>query len=246
MIDPAGIPVIDGNMDALAAHAATISTTGQAFADTGADVHNTWQGLHPHYIAPESGQLLSATGVIATTTASVGEALGTAGTALTTYADEVRTIQAALVDLKSQAEGLAAERTAAGEDWASDSALVERDTALIDAVNAQMAAFADAERRCANALRVLYGAPLLTADNGDGVIDPATEHGFTAEQLDAAARNGGTPWGATSEVDHPWPVDVLHNVGSFFGGLYQSGEGAVVGIGTLLGVGGGEAARHSD
>ncbi len=64
MIDAAGIPVIDGDMDALIGHATTIAATGRAIAGTGTDVHTTWQGLAPHYIAPEAGELLAATGPI--------------------------------------------------------------------------------------------------------------------------------------------------------------------------------------
>jgi hypothetical protein len=73
MIDPSGIPVIDGDMDALARHAGELVGVGGDVAGTGARVHATWQGLAPVYDAPEAGQLLLATALVQQTTASVGE-----------------------------------------------------------------------------------------------------------------------------------------------------------------------------
>jgi hypothetical protein len=236
VIVPGSIPVIEGDMEALGAHARSISETGRAFADTGAAVHTTWQGLYPHYVAPESGQLLSATGPVATVSATVGEDLGSAGTALATYAAEVTLIQAEFVALRRQADELVTTITALGDGWNSDQALVDRDKQLIGAVTEQIVAFQEAERRCASALRALYGAPPLTADNGDGVLDPATEHGYTLDQLGAAAANGGLPWGTTTEVDHPWYIDVVNVPISFVTGLKDSVVGAVVGVGALVGL----------
>jgi hypothetical protein len=60
VITAAGIPRIEGNMDVLAGHAQAISAFGTAFADTGARLNATWQGLASVYQAPEAGQLLAA------------------------------------------------------------------------------------------------------------------------------------------------------------------------------------------
>ncbi|MGQ0777610.1 MAG: hypothetical protein ACT4NY_24900 [Pseudonocardiales bacterium] len=50
MIKPDEIQQIPGNLDALAVHAATLKATGAGFAETGNQVHLTFQGLAPHYI----------------------------------------------------------------------------------------------------------------------------------------------------------------------------------------------------
>lgn len=72
MISAAGIPVIDGDMDALASHASGLSTAGAGITDAGARVHSTWQGLAAVYRAPEAAQLFAATAPIQHVTASVG------------------------------------------------------------------------------------------------------------------------------------------------------------------------------
>ena len=45
MINPAEIPQIPGDMEALRGHAATLRSSGSSFSSTGANVHSTWQGL---------------------------------------------------------------------------------------------------------------------------------------------------------------------------------------------------------
>jgi hypothetical protein len=149
MIDPAGIPVISGDMDALDRHAGDLVAVGGDIADTGSRVHTTWQGLTPVYDAPEVGQLLLATVPVQQTSASMGEDVSAVGRALADYA--------------------------------------------------AVAAFDDAQRRCANAIAARYGGTTYRADNGDGRLDPG-EYGMSAEALDAAAREGGVPWGAQQAV----------------------------------------------
>jgi hypothetical protein len=240
MIDVAGIPVIAGNMASLREHAMMIAVAGTGYIDTGERVHTTWQDLRPHYLAPEAGQLMAATGPVATVCRHVGTNLQQARDALTAYADTVETIQGELDALRTRAADVNSAITAAGDDWRSDHDLVDRSNAVIDAVSVQAVAFTEAQRACANALRALHGQPPLTVDNGDGVIDPATEFGYTLDQYQAAARadtdqGGGLPWGSVAEPDHPWYIDVATAPLRFVGGLGDAIVNTAIGAATLFG-----------
>lgn len=236
MIDVEAFPVITGNMSALRGHAMMIAVAGTGYIDTGARVHTTWQTLRPHYTAPETGQLLAATGPVAAVSRQVGENLQQASDALTVYADTVETIQGELDALRARAGDVNASITAAGDDWRSDHDLVGRHNGVVDAVAAQAVAFEEAQRVCANALRALHGQAPLAADDGDGIIDPATEFGYSLDQYRAVAAQGdGLPWGATADPDHPWYVDVVTAPGRFAAGLGDAVVNTAIGLGALVG-----------
>lgn len=200
MISAGGIPTIDGDLDALASHAREISTVGVAFAGTGEQVHATWQGLSAVYDAPEAGQLVAATGPVRSVSASVGADFESAGRTLGSYAAEIRDIKARLDALRAEAGAF--EQSVQGDDnWTEDGAKVDRNNQLIGAVNAAVADFDAAQRRCANAINALYGGQQYRADDGDGQQEPG-EYGHTAEQLDAVAGSEqGLPWGRTATED---------------------------------------------
>lgn len=230
MINPAGIPTIPGDMGALDGHASALRATGTDFAATGARIDSTWQGLNGVYDAPEVGQLLAATAPVKTISASVGSDLGTVAAALATYAAEVRQIQAQLASLKTQATEFVA-AVHGQDDWTSDGSKVDRNNELIKAVDTQMAAFFEAQRRCANAINALYGGPQYRADNGDGKLTDG-EYGYSADQLNAAAgQDKALPWGTTEEKDRGFWGDV----GAFFGGIKDGAVGFVTGLGALIG-----------
>jgi hypothetical protein len=111
VLDPASIPQIEGDMDALGEHARGISAFGVAFADTGARLHATWQQLAAVYHAPEADQLLLAMLPVQHVTAAVGEDHETVGAAVLTYSDTVRPIQQRL--LRSAVDSAVAEFQAA-------------------------------------------------------------------------------------------------------------------------------------
>jgi hypothetical protein len=247
MIDPAAIPQIAGDMGALTRHGGDLSQVGTAFADTGARVHTGWQTLAGSYLAPEAEQLFAATGPVQGTSASVGEDLRSAGSALITYAGEVTGIQTRLRTLQAEAFEFAA-FAAANPDWLANQADVDRHDHLLAAVDAQVLAFQDAERRCANAILALYSDRRVVAGNGDGVLE-AHEHGLTAAGLAALAQEGGLPWGTAEALDRGF----LGDVGDFFtgvgqgvgdlgdvggrvlGGVGEAGQIAISGLGMLVG-----------
>lgn len=230
MINPAGIPTIPGDMAVLAGHATALSGVGTDFAGTGQQVNAIWQGLAGVYEAPEIGQLLAATAPVQSISSSVGEDLGVAGRALGTYAAEVAEIKTRMAALVTQAQDFVASVNG-DDDWTSDGAKVDRNRELVEAVNTEMAAFFEAQRRCANTINALYGGQQYTAENGDGQVT-AGEYGYTAEQLNAAAREeGALPWGHADEEDR----GLLGDVGAFFGGVKDGFVGLVTGLGALIG-----------
>ncbi|MBQ6642930.1 MAG: hypothetical protein IJH84_18095, partial [Saccharopolyspora sp.] len=248
MINPGGIPQIPGNMDTLAAHANGLRAAGTGFADTGADVHATWQGLAPAYLAPESEQLLQATRPVTETAGNIGRDVEAVAGALQRYADEVRPIQQHLRDLKAQAEQLVADIHAyenqkpstsemaasaktgivPDKDWTDDSDLTDRDAQLMTAVNQAIADWMAAQRRCANAITGLYGGQHYSPTNTDG-HQTAGEYGYSTDQLSAAAGSDhGLPWGRAEDTSNPL-ADLGHtalDLGGLVPGIGELADGA--------------------
>ena len=165
-------------------------------------MNSTWQELRTVYRAPEGEQLFAATLPVQQATASAGEDIEIVGTTLIGYADEVRDIQARLKALSSQAAEFQADMNVV-DDPGDDQGYVDRNNELMAAVNAAMADFDDAQRRCANAINALYRSdPAYRAPDDNGQVDPG-EYGATAAQLDSLAAVG-LPWGRS---ESPAPPD---------------------------------------
>lgn len=222
-------------MDALAGHARALSELGGQFAGTGERVHASWQGLAGVYEAPEAAQLLAATGPVQLVSASVGEDITAVGAALAIYAAEVREIQAALDALRAQASEFVGSVQGDG-DWREDQGKVDRNNELVGAVNAQIAAFYEAQRRCANAINALYGGTQYRAEDGDGRVEPG-EYGYTGEQLTVAAgEDGALPWGSAAERDRGLFGDLANLWVSYQKGFWVDGAwGMVQDLGALIG-----------
>lgn len=212
-------------MDALAWHANGLRTAGQDFAETGAQVHSTWQGLAPVYEAPEAGQLFSVTTPVSQVSDRLGGDVEEVAGALSRYAEEARSIQQRLEQLRAQAQQLVTEindyeaqghtetqyvpsgtphapiaaTQVPSTDWHDDEDLVERNNQLNSQVAAAVADWMAAQRRCANHITSLYGGTHYTADNADG-HQTAGEFGYSKDQLAAAAAQGKLPWGGNEEA----------------------------------------------
>lgn len=241
MISPGQIPTISGDMDALADHAAAIGRTGADFADTGERVDATWQGLAAVYDAPETGQLLAGTGPIRTVSASVGEDLTTVGTALATYAAEVRGIQAQLEALRAQATTFV-DSVSGDPDWQADAGRLESHNALLAAVDAQVAAFEEAQRRCAGTINALHGGqrPVQGDSGPPDDADPSIwdQVGGFVEGVGSGIEDAGELLG-----------EGVGDLGSFLGdsiggvaGAVADGAGGIVGqvvegVGGVIGAG---------
>jgi hypothetical protein len=230
MINPGEIPQIPGDMDALAAHAEALTAVGSGFASTGQAIDTTWQGLAAVYQAPEAEQLFAATGPVRTVSASVGEDMRAVGAALAVYAAEAKEIKARLVALKTDAEQFVAS-VDGDKDWRDNDKTVDRHNGLISAVNIQVAAFFEVQRRCANTISALYYGRQYRADDGDGKAEDG-EYGFTADLLNTAAGEKGLlPWGSTADHDR----GVVGDVGAFFAGVGEGFMNMVKDLGALIG-----------
>jgi hypothetical protein len=220
-------------MDALVTHAKALSSTAEEFSETGQQVNTTWQDLSAVYRAPEAGQLLAATAPVQAISASVAEDWEAACAALTSYAIEVKGIQARLEALRAQATALV--HSVRGQnDWQSDSHKIDQNNQLINAVDVEVAAFFDAQRRCANTINSLYGGQQYHADNER---QARGGYGYTAGQLEAAAHNGqNLPWGTDEQADR----GLLGDVGAFFSGIWDGAKQLVTGLGGLIGYPGGQ------
>lgn len=201
MIDPTSIPRIDGDMTALAAHADAIERTGFAVTETGATVHQIWQELAGVYRAPEADQLLAATGPVQARSASIGEDIEDAASALRVYAADVGDIQKRLDALRVQASALRGAYDAA-QDESTTVTLDDRATSLSADVAAQIAAWERAQLRCANAIRSLIGEPSLTSfTSAMTLVEPGG--GITV-----------TPRGPTGPMREIFPIDPTPPVSS--------------------------------
>ncbi|CAL99932.1 papain fold toxin 1 (glutamine deamidase) of polymorphic toxin system [Saccharopolyspora erythraea NRRL 2338] len=233
MINPAEIPQIPGDMDALAGHASTLKTAGAAFASTGADVHAKWQGLAAVYDAPEAGQLLNATQPVSAVSDTVGGNVETVAGALSTYATTVKPIKARLESLRAQAQTFVSS-VEGDDDWREDEGKVNQHNQLLSQVNEAVAEWMEAQRTCANAINAVYGGTQYAADNGDGRRDP-NEFGYTKDQLNSALGEG-LPWGKAEEHDGGFWGDV----GDFFVGIKDGAVQMVTDLGALIGYANGE------
>jgi hypothetical protein len=83
----------------------------------------------------------------------------------------------------------------ADPEWREDEGQVDRHNQLLSDVNAAVADFQDAQRRCANSILALYSDRRYVAENGDGTIAD-NEFGYSKDMLDAVLAQGeGLPWG---------------------------------------------------
>jgi Bacterial EndoU nuclease len=194
MLGPGQVLRIDGDMAALAVHADRIAAAGAGIERVGGEVHRRWQGLAAVYVAPETGELLAATGPVATVSAAVAEDCAAAAAALRAYAAEVGGIQAGLDALRASTAQLL-------DDMSADRSLFDRDVANHAEHAALVARWELAQLRCAGALDVLTGGGARPA----GGVEPAVGR-FSA------ARFGAAP---PAPAPEPGFLDTAGAVGSF-------------------------------
>lgn len=230
MINPDAIPQFTGNLEQLETDAADLKSDASAIAKDGADVHSSFQGLSAFYHAPEAEQLFATTKPVADSAKAFGDDLQRVSSALSDYAAEVRPIAKKLTALKELASAFVSEN-AGSADWQYDEHKVARDNELRHEVDVAVAAFWDAERRCANKIEAIFhGSPYVA---NDGSNRPKM-YGYTADQLDHAK---GLPWGDAVEQKHA-ASDVFYWAKSFvWDGLVIDGVwNTLKGLGGLIGL----------
>jgi hypothetical protein len=205
VINPGAIPQFQGDVDTLDGDASTLRTAGQSIRDTGADVHATWQGLSAFYDAPEAATLFAATEPVRTSADELaGDVRSVAGT-LSAYAAEVRPVAEQLRQLQADAYEFVA-AAGADDDWRKDGDKVNQHNELLTAVDAQVLALMEAERRAANAINALNGGTQWHA--GDSSTDP---NAYGPAEIPSDAER---PWGTPEEKDEPWWKDALNGAKS--------------------------------
>ncbi|WP_225752713.1 hypothetical protein [Actinotalea sp. Marseille-Q4924] len=230
-INPSAIPGDELDPDAVQAAARALARDGAAVRDAGADVLDDWRGLSLHYEAPEAPRLFSVMDPVETNARRFGDDVESVAAALTAYAEEIRPIKASLAAVRSDAWAFRGE-IASNAEWEYDQDLVDRNTALVGRVNGLQVQLWEAERRCANAIRSLYGAPAWRAATSEG---DARGYGVGEIPTDAAM-----PWGSEVQRKDHCPKSAAVGVKRFvWDGVVVDGLwGTVTGLGMLVGIDG--------
>ncbi|MFD6095995.1 hypothetical protein ACFVWN_16140 [Nocardiopsis flavescens] len=227
--DPSSFFVPGTDPDRLEYTAGDLRGDGADIAESAGDIHAAWGGLASCYSAPESGVLFSAVDSVPDDAEEVSGALGTAATALDTFAEKARKLRKEAWALQGDARRFN-ERVADDEDWAKGTLwggeseeYTEYTRINSEKVRIQVD-FMAAEAACANAVNALFSARRYTAVDPDGSTElrgGEIAYGFTevTEELESA-------WGGPGiGVDHYWWVDVQHGVWDFGSGIVENAGG---------------------
>ncbi|MCQ4045977.1 putative adhesin [Streptantibioticus rubrisoli] len=230
LIKPEEIPQFTGHIDQLESDVTDLRNDAGAIAGTGAGVHSNFQGLSAFYEAPEAEQLFATTKPVADAGRTFGDDLKTVANALSTYANEIKPLASKLTQLRHDAEAFVAEAKK-DHNWQYDSHKVDRNNDLRKQVDAAVAAFWDAEIRCANAIDAIFHGTQYVHNDGS---NKSNMYGYTAQQMDGAK---GLPWGDAAELKYHW-YRIDHWAKSFvWDGLIVDGIwGTIKGLGGLVGL----------
>ncbi|MFC7328068.1 deaminase domain-containing protein [Marinactinospora rubrisoli] len=227
LIDPDAIPVPEVDPDAIEEAGRSLKADGEAVAQSGHDINDTWQGLSGAYVAPESETLLAAVSPVATAGDDFAEATATVGNALMDFAEEIRPIIQELKGYRIQARELVAD-VDGDPDWRANEDFVDRNNRLNFWVLSAQNRYMEAERTCANAITGLFGGTTFVgADPGGNTAlkDGQEEYGY--DGLSAYAYYGETPWGTYQEQDLPWFMDAWDGVKDWALGTAEDVGGAL-------------------
>ncbi|MBB6120269.1 hypothetical protein [Nocardiopsis algeriensis] len=247
LIVPDCIPIPGTSVEILQGAAADMRTAGEEICEGGEGIEATWQGLQPHYTAPESEDLFAAMGPVATKGGTIQDDFTAVADALDTFADEADTAKTKLRSLKEDARAFV-EEVGDDEKWNADLENFHRNRQLILEVNRVWGAFQEAERACANAIAAVTGSgntyvaageePPDTGEIAYG-IDPADipDSVYDLTTFEGWKQGLGDSWEHLTHADFPWPVDWARDAymvqWDYFGPgmLWDTGVGAVAGIG---------------
>lgn len=230
-IDPTAIPGRDLDPDAVEAAADELARGGVQVREIGADVVREWRTLANHYEAPEAPRLLTAMNPVETGARQFGDDVEKVAGALRAYAEETRPIKAALASVRSRAWDFVS-RANADPEWQYKQSMVDENTQLVREVNGLQVQLWEAERRCANAIRALYGAAAWRAATS---ADDPLGYGISEIPTDAE-----TPWGSEVQRKDHCPKSAAVGVKRFvWDGVVVDGLwGTVTGLGMLVGIDG--------
>ncbi|MFB8031585.1 hypothetical protein ACFC5Z_01230 [Streptomyces sp. NPDC056004] len=237
-VDPVGIPVFTGDLALLDTKVTALSGHGTAIATAAGDVHRSFGGLSAFYKAPEAEQLFATTAPVAATGLSLSSDLCVIAGALSTYSDDAFPLVEKLKELKRDAVAFRVEVD--GDDkWREDGDLVEENNQRRNEIAEVWAAFQEVERACHAKIVALVGGTALKTGDGSG---KQGTYGYDAETLKQAK---SLPWGEAVEESTPW-WQVWEHAYDFGKGFLVDGVwGTIKGLGTLVGVEGGDAAGEA-
>ncbi|MFC9754664.1 hypothetical protein [Streptomyces sp. NPDC056921] len=237
-VDPVGIPVFTGDLALLDTKVTALSGHGTAIATAAGDVHRSFGGLSAFYKAPEAEQLFATTAPVATTGLSLSSDLCVIAGALSTYSDDAFPLVEKLKELKRDA-GAFRVKVDGDDKWREDGDLVEENNQRRNEIAEVWAAFQEVERACHAKIVALVGGTALKTGDGSG---KQGTYGYGPEALKQAK---SLPWGEAVEESTPW-WQVWEHAYDFGKGFLVDGVwGTIKGLGTLVGVEGGDAAGEA-
>lgn len=231
LVNTTTMPGDSMNPDAIDAAATDMRGVGKKVSARGGKVLKDWQGLPDSYEAPEQDTLFVAMDPVKTAAESFGTDVATAATALEAFAEEVRTIKKAAVAIRADAASFVDPINANGGmvqpadpygvgaelpmHWYEDQISIDKNNALLERIRNQQEALWAAERRCANAINAISGAPPIgpVTAQSNGV-------GYGLEEIPDDAP---TDWGANVERKESCSEKVVEGV--FIDGLGGAAEG---------------------
>ncbi|PPB49536.1 hypothetical protein C4K88_07545 [Arthrobacter pityocampae] len=240
--------------EAVLPDAEVIRTAAGAFKDTVGSINttatvtaSTWTRLEGGvYDVPGKEQVFSAFVPVLTASGDLVENAATVHTATTAYAEAVDALKVRLEGVKADTASFYREVDGRPQDeWDDDEGLVEKELAIIGALDQLFADLQAAQRDCANAISGIYGGPSYVQTTEEGVTANQVAYGYSSDQLDAAAAAGDIPWGKPTEWDKPWYRDVGDSIASFGKGLWSGVTGTVTGLGNMVGLNGAEAFKQT-
>jgi hypothetical protein len=254
LIVPDAIPIPGTSVEILQTAVAAMRTAAGEVAEGAEGIESTWQGLQPHYTAPESETLFAAMGPVAAKGEAILDDTTTVADALDTFAEAAQSARTRLRELKEEAIAFSNEMNNLeflGEEfeyWSMDPRNYLRNRELKLQVNAEWAAFQEAERACANAISAVTGSgnnyvPVSAGEPGAGDIVYGLASGDVADvdydfsQFSDWQRFGGDMWDHLSHSEKPWPLDwavdavVAQHENFGVGLLWGLGVGAVSSMG---------------
>jgi hypothetical protein len=234
-VDPYEVPEFTGSWCELDQRVKALSGASTKIVTAATDVHTTFGGLRAFYRAPEAEQLFAVTEPVRTTAQLIGSDLSVIAGALRTYAQDGQPLVQRLNELRAEAQAF---RTgpAADDEWREDADLIDENLDRRNKIAEVWAAFQDVEKACHGKIVSLVGGTPLKTDDGSG---KEGMYGYDAEVLKQAK---SLPWGDAVEESTPgWQV--WEHGADFVTGFAVDGVWAtVVGIGTLAGFNGWDAA----
>ncbi|MCK9872524.1 hypothetical protein AB0M72_25295 [Nocardiopsis dassonvillei] len=217
LIVPDAIPIPGTSVEVLQAAVSAMRTAAGEVAEGGEGIESTWQGLQPHYTAPESETLFAAMGPVAAKGGTILDDVTTVASALDTFADAAQTAKTTLSALKDEATTFA-EEMREKENWSANPLDYSENRRLKLQVNGVWATFQEAERTCANAISAVSGSGnSYVAASGEAPGAGEIVYGLDPDDVPDVAydltsvsdwqRILEDSWNHLEYSEKPWPAD---------------------------------------